>query len=122
MMRETRVRRIGRATIGSAIVFGASLTLWLSQRPEEKLQQTPETIPWPNVSWVIVTTTSTTTTTVAETTTTKPKRPTTTLGTTTTVADTTTTNESDTTTSVSVESSGDTVVSPDGTLTPTSAG
>ena len=30
-MRETRVRRIGRATIGSAIVFGASLTLWLSQ-------------------------------------------------------------------------------------------
>ncbi|MFM7095061.1 MAG: hypothetical protein ACKOYL_11000, partial [Actinomycetota bacterium] len=74
MMRETRVRRIGRATIGSAIVFGASLTLWLSQRPEEKLQQTPETIPWPNVSWVIVTTTSTTTTTVSETTT-KPQRP-----------------------------------------------
>jgi len=90
MMRETRVRRIGRATIGSAIVFGASLTLWLSQRPEEKLQQTPETIPWPNVSWVIVTTTSTTTT-VPETTTTKPKRPTTTVGTTTSVADTTTT-------------------------------
>lgn len=90
MMRETRVRRIGRATIGSAIVFGASLTLWLSQRPEEKLQQTPETIPWPNVSWVIVTTTSTTTT-VPETTTTKPKRPTTTVGTTTSVADTSTT-------------------------------
>jgi hypothetical protein len=66
VIRETRVRRIGRATIGSAIVFGASLTLWLSQRPEEKLQQTPETIPWPNVSWVIVTTTSTT---LAETTT-----------------------------------------------------
>ncbi|MFM8387880.1 MAG: hypothetical protein ACKOA5_01365, partial [Actinomycetota bacterium] len=78
MMRETRVRRIGRATIGSAIVFGASLTLWLSQRPEEKLQQTPETIPWPNVSWVIVTTTSTTTT-VPETSTTKPKRTTTTV-------------------------------------------
>ncbi|MBU6242153.1 MAG: hypothetical protein KJS66_10230 [Acidobacteria bacterium] len=90
MMRETRVRRIGRATIGSAIVFGASLTLWLSQRPEEKLQQTPETIPWPNVSWVIVTTTSTTTT-VPETTATKPKRPTTTVGTTTSVTDTSTT-------------------------------
>ncbi len=89
-MRETRVRRIGRATIGSAIVFGASLTLWLSQRPEEKLQQTPETIPWPNVSWVIVTTTSTSST-VVETTTTKPKRPTTTVGTTTTIVDTSTT-------------------------------
>ena len=83
-MRETRVRRIGRATIGSAVVFAASLSLWLSQRPEERLQQTPETIPWPNVSWVIVTTTSTTTT-VPETTTTKPKRTTTTAETTTTV-------------------------------------
>lgn len=84
MMRETRVRRIGRATIGSAVVFAASLTLWLSQRPEEKLQQTPETIPWPNVSWVIVTTTSTT---VPETTTTKPRRTTTTRAETTTSID-----------------------------------
>jgi hypothetical protein len=85
-MRETRVRRIGRATIGSAIVFGASLSLWLSHRPEERLQQTPETIPWPNVSWVIVTTTSTTTTTEPKTTTTKPK-PTTSVEDTTTSID-----------------------------------
>lgn len=86
-MRETRVRKVGRATIGSAIVFGVSLTLWLTQRPEEKLQQTPETIPWPAVSWVIVTTTSTTTTTTEpKTTTTKPK-PTTTVAETTTSSD-----------------------------------
>ncbi|MEY3641191.1 MAG: hypothetical protein RLZZ199_996 [Actinomycetota bacterium] len=89
-MRETRVRRIGRATIGSAVVFGASLALWLSQRPEEKLQQTPETIPWPAVSWVIVTTTSTTTTTLPESTTTKPKRTTTTAVETTTIPESST--------------------------------
>ena len=101
-MRETRVRRVGRATIGSAVVFAASLTLWLTQRPETKLQQTPETIPWPNVSWVIVTTTSTTTTTTEpKTTTTKPK-PTTTVAETSTSVDpsSTTTLAADTTTSV----------------------
>ena len=100
-MRETRVRRVGRATIGSAVIFAASLTLWLTQRPETKLQQTPETIPWPNVSWVIVTTTSTTTTTEPKTTTTKPK-PTTTVAETTTSVDpsSTSTVAADTTTSV----------------------
>jgi hypothetical protein len=102
-MRETRVRKVGRATIGSAIIFGASLTLWLTQRPEDKLQQTPETIPWPNVSWVIVTTTSTTTTTTEpKTTTTKPK-PTTSVEDTTTSIDpssTTTSSAAETTSSV----------------------
>lgn len=100
-MRETRVRRVGRATIGSAVIFAASLTLWLTQRPETKLQQTPETIPWPNVSWVIVTTTSTTTTTEPKTTTTKPK-PTTTVVETSTSVDpsSTSTAAADTTTSV----------------------
>ena len=100
-MRETRVRRVGRATIGSAVIFAASLTLWLSQRPDTKLQQTPETIPWPNVSWVIVTTTSTTTTTEPKTTTTKPK-PTTTVAETSTSVDpsSTSTAAADTTTSV----------------------
>ena len=103
MIRETRVRKVGRATIGSAIIFGASLTLWLTQRPEDKLQQTPETIPWPNVSWVIVTTTSTTTTTTEpKTTTTKPK-PTTSVEDTTTSIDpsaTTTSSAAETTSSV----------------------
>ena len=102
-MRETRVRKVGRATIGSAIIFGASLTLWLTQRPEDKLQQTPETIPWPNVSWVIITTTSTTTTTTEpKTTTTKPK-PTTSVEDTTTSIDpsaTTTSSAAETTSSV----------------------
>ena len=102
-MRETRVRKVGRATIGSAIIFGASLTLWLTQRPEDKLQQTPETIPWPNVSWVIVTTTSTTTTTTEPKTTTTKPRPTTSVEDTTTSIDpsaTTTSSAAETTSSV----------------------
>jgi len=107
MMRETRVRRIGRATIGSAILFGASLTLWLSQRPEEKLQQTPETIPWPNVSWVIVTTTSTTTA-VPETTSTKPKRTTTTVAETSTSVDPSSTTIDPNATMTTVEMDGST--------------
>jgi len=107
MMRETRVRRIGRATIGSAILFGASLTLWLSQRPEEKLGQTAETIPWPNVSWVIVTTTSTTTT-VPETTSTKPKRTTTTVAETSTSVDPSSTTIDPNATTTTVETDGST--------------
>ena len=51
------MRRIGRATIASAVVFGASLTTWILQRPSDPPCQT--SIPWPDVSWVIVTTTST---------------------------------------------------------------
>ena len=51
------MRRIGRATIASAVVFGASLTTWTLQRPSDPPRQT--SIPWPDVSWVIVTTTST---------------------------------------------------------------
>jgi len=51
------MRRIGRATIASAVVFGASLTTWTLQRPSDP--PTPASIPWPDVSWVIVTTTST---------------------------------------------------------------
>jgi hypothetical protein len=100
-MRETRVRKVGRATIGSAVIFGLSLTLWLAQRPEDKLQQTPETIPWPNVSWVIVTTTSTTTTTEPKTTTTKPKPTTTAENTTTSIGPSATaTSISETTSSI----------------------
>jgi len=51
------MRRIGRATIASAVVFGASLTTWILQRPSDP--PAPASIPWPDVSWVIVTTTST---------------------------------------------------------------
>jgi hypothetical protein len=51
------MRRIGRATIASAVVFGASITTWTLQRPSDPPAQT--SIPWPDVSWVIVTTTST---------------------------------------------------------------
>lgn len=51
------MRRIGRATIASALVFGASLTTWILQRPSDS--PAPISIPWPDVSWVIVTTTST---------------------------------------------------------------
>ena len=51
------MRRIGRATIASALVFGASLTTWILQRPSDP--PTQSSIPWPDVSWVIVTTTST---------------------------------------------------------------
>jgi len=51
------MRSIGRATIASAVVFGASLTTWFLQRPSDP--PTPASIPWPDVSWVIVTTTST---------------------------------------------------------------
>jgi hypothetical protein len=51
------MRRIGRATIASAVVFGASLTTWILQRPSDPPAQS--SIPWPDVSWVIVTTTST---------------------------------------------------------------
>lgn len=51
------MRRIGRATIASALVFGASLTTWVLQRPSDP--PTQSSIPWPDVSWVIVTTTST---------------------------------------------------------------
>lgn len=51
------MRRIGRATIASAVVFGASLTTWILQRPTDS--PAPASIPWPDVSWVIVTTTST---------------------------------------------------------------
>jgi len=51
------MRRIGRATIASAVVFGASLTTWVLQRPSDP--PAPASIPWPDVSWVIVTTTST---------------------------------------------------------------
>lgn len=50
------MRRIGRATIASAVVFGASLTTWVLQRPSDPPAQS--SIPWPDVSWVIVTTTS----------------------------------------------------------------
>lgn len=51
------MRRIGRATIASAVVFSASLTTWILQRPSDPPPQ--NSIPWPDVSWVIVTTTST---------------------------------------------------------------
>ncbi|MEI8322397.1 MAG: hypothetical protein WCG49_04705 [Actinomycetes bacterium] len=51
------MRRIGRATIASAVVCGASLTTWILQRPSDPPPQ--NSIPWPDVSWVIVTTTST---------------------------------------------------------------
>lgn len=51
------MRRIGRATVASALVFGASLTTWVLQRPSDP--PTQSSIPWPDVSWVIVTTTST---------------------------------------------------------------
>jgi len=51
------MRRIGRATIASAVIFGASITTWTLQRPSDPPAQT--SIPWPDVSWVIVTTTST---------------------------------------------------------------
>lgn len=108
MMRETRVRRIGRATIGSAVVFGASLALWLSQRPDTEPIQSPDTIPWPSVSWVIVTTTSTTTT-VVDTTTSAPKRPTTTSEPTTPAETSTTLDPSATTTTVEVDASTSTV-------------
>jgi len=52
------MRRIGRATIAAALIFIASLAVWILQRPEDTKNNS---IPWPDVSWVIVTTTSTTT-------------------------------------------------------------
>ena len=52
------MRPVGRATIGSAVVFAVAITGWILQRPTEP--EPVKSIPWPDVSWVIVTTTSTT--------------------------------------------------------------
>ncbi len=92
------MRRIGRATIASAVVFGASLTTWILQRPSDPPAQT--SIPWPDVSWVIVTTTSTLPQdkpNTPETTTTEEKRVSTTVETTTTVDASSTLPETQTT-------------------------
>lgn len=92
------MRRIGRATIASAVVFGASLTTWILQRPSDPPAQT--SIPWPDVSWVIVTTTSTLPKdkpSEPETTTTEEKRVSTTVETTTTVDTSSTLPETQTT-------------------------
>ena len=92
------MRRIGRATIASAVVFGASLTTWILQRPSDPPAQT--SIPWPDVSWVIVTTTSTLPQdkpTEPETTTTEEKRVSTTVETTTTLDSSSTLPETQTT-------------------------
>ena len=92
------MRRIGRATIASAVVFGASLTTWILQRPSDPPAQT--SIPWPDVSWVIVTTTSTLPQdkpTEPETTTTEEKRVSTTVETTTTLDGSSTVPETQTT-------------------------
>lgn len=92
------MRRIGRATIASAVVFGASLTTWILQRPSDPPAQS--SIPWPDVSWVIVTTTSTLPKdkpSKPETTTTEEKRVSTTLETTTSVDSSTTVPETQTT-------------------------
>ena len=92
------MRRIGRATIASALVFGASLTTWILQRPSDPPAQS--SIPWPDVSWVIVTTTSTLPKdkpSEPETTTTEEKRVSTTVETTTSVDSSTTVPETQTT-------------------------
>ena len=92
------MRRIGRATIASAVVFGASLTTWILQRPSDPPAQS--SIPWPDVSWVIVTTTSTLPKdkpSKPETTTTEEKRVSTTVETTTSVDSSTTGPETQTT-------------------------
>ena len=92
------MRRIGRATIASAVVFGASLTTWILQRPSDPPAQS--SIPWPDVSWVIVTTTSTLPKdkpSEPETTTTEEKRVSTTVETTTSVDSSTTVPETQTT-------------------------
>ncbi len=92
------MRRIGRATIASAVVFGASLTTWILQRPSDPPAQS--SIPWPDVSWVIVTTTSTLPKdkpSEPETTTTEEKRVSTTVETTTTVDASSTLPETQTT-------------------------
>ena len=52
------MRPVGRATVGSAVVFVVAITSWILQRPTES--EPVKSIPWPDVSWVIVTTTSTT--------------------------------------------------------------
>ena len=92
------MRRVGRATIASALVFGASLTTWILQRPSDPPAQS--SIPWPDVSWVIVTTTSTLPKdkpSKPETTTTEEKRVSTTVETTTSVDSSTTVPETQTT-------------------------
>lgn len=92
------MRRIGRATIASALVFGASLTTWILQRPSDSPRQT--SIPWPDVSWVIVTTTSTLPKdkpSKPETTTTEEKRVSTTVETSTTLDGSSTVPETQTT-------------------------
>ena len=91
------MRHVGRATIGSALVFAVAITGWILQRPTEP--EPMKTIPWPDVSWVIVTTTSTTAapepSKVKPTTTDAPK--TTEMGSTTIVEETTTVPEMQTT-------------------------
>lgn len=92
------MRHIGRATIASALVFGASLTTWILQRPSDPPAQS--SIPWPDVSWVIVTTTSTLpkeTPSKPEPTTTEEKRVSTTVETTTSVDASSTVPETQTT-------------------------
>ena len=92
------MRRIGRATIASAVVFGASLTTWILQRPSDS--PAPARIPWPDVSWVIVTTTSTLpkeTTSKPEPTTTEEKPAPTTMETTTSIDTSSTLPETQTT-------------------------
>ena len=92
------MRRIGRATIASAVVFGASLTTWTLHRPSDPPAQT--SIPWPDVSWVIVTTTSTLPQdkpSKPETSTTEEKRVSTTVETTTTLDGSVTVPETQTT-------------------------
>lgn len=92
------MRRIGRATIASAVVFGASITTWTLQRPSDPPAQT--SIPWPDVSWVIVTTTSTLpkgTPSKPEPTSTEEKRVSTTVETTTSVDASSTVPETQTT-------------------------
>jgi hypothetical protein len=92
------MRRIGRATIASAVVFGASLTTWILQRPSDS--PAPASIPWPDVSWVIVTTTSTLPQdkpNTPESTTTEEKRVSTTVETTTTLDGSVTVPETQTT-------------------------
>lgn len=64
------MRSVGRATVASAVIFALAITGWILQRPTEP--EPSQSIPWPDVSWVIVTTTSTTTTTAAP----KPEKPT----------------------------------------------